>query len=109
LTQSAGPTDEIWPAFTERRTFREAWVYTSKGNEAGARNVIERTKDPFPERTALERAVFRHADRGALRTMVQDFGVDYIVVSKKDGAVNPRVYRLGRKVFSNGAVAVIAV
>lgn len=109
LTQSAGPTDEIWPAFTERRTFREAWVYTSKGNEAGARNVIERKKDPFPERTALERAVFRHADRGALRTMVQDFGVDYIVVSKKDGAVNPRVYRLGRKVFSNGAVAVIAV
>ena len=84
-TQSNAPTDEIWPAFTERRTLREAWVYTAKGNEIGASEVIARKKDPFPERTALERAVFGHADRRALRTMVRKYGVDYIVVSTRTG------------------------
>jgi hypothetical protein len=33
--------------------------------------------------------------------------VDYVVVSRKDGAVNPGVYRLGRLVYSNPAVDVI--
>jgi hypothetical protein len=29
------------------------------------------------------------------------------VISKKDGAVNPRVYRFGRLIYSNGALDVI--
>jgi hypothetical protein len=39
--------------------------------------------------------------------MVDKYGVTHIVVSKKDGAVSPRAYRLGRLVYSNGAVDVI--
>lgn len=106
-TQSFGPVDLTYPAFTERRTFREGWLYSPKGNEAGTLAVEERTKDPFPERHDLERAVFRHADRGALRTMIDRYGVSDIVVSRKSGAVNRRVYDLGTLVYSNGAVDVI--
>lgn len=108
-TRSLGPLDLTYPAFTEHRAFLEGWVFTTRANEIGARAVMNRQKDPFPERRALERAAIRHADRAALRTMIDDYGVTHIVVSKKDGVVNPGVYRLGRRVYSNGAIDVIQV
>jgi hypothetical protein len=106
-TEGVGPVDSDYPAFTEHRTFREGWDYTAKANEIGQREVFAGHEDPFPERTGLERAVFLRANPAALRTMVDKYGVTHIVVSKKDGAVSPRVYRLGRLVYSNGAVDVI--
>ncbi len=106
-TRGDAPIDEYFPAFSERRTFREAWMYTTKGNEAGPYDVYAGRVDPFPERTALENAVFRHGDRRALSTMMDDYDVTHLVISKQDGAVNPRVYRLGRRVYSNAAIDVI--
>jgi hypothetical protein len=108
-TSYLGPSDNDYPAFTERRTFREGWKYTVKANEIGQIDVQARRKDPFPGRTTLENAVFSRGDPAALRTMVDRFGVTHIVVSKKDGPVSPRLYRLGRLVFSNGALDVIQV
>jgi hypothetical protein len=102
-----GPIDSDYTAFAERRTFREAWSYTPRANAIGQRDVAAGRKDPFPKRTALERNLFVHADARAARIMERRFGVDYVVVSRKDGAVNPGVYRLGRLVYSNPAVDVI--
>jgi hypothetical protein len=53
--------------------------------------------------------VFARGDRESLRTMVDRYGVTDIVVSTKDGAVNRRLYRLGRLIYSNGAIDVIDV
>jgi hypothetical protein len=106
-TVRLGPVDGDYPAFTEHRTFREGWAYTARANQVGQRNTMALRIDPFPRRTALERAVYGHADRGALRQMIDDYGVTDIVVSRKDGRVNPRVYSLGRLIFRNGAVDVI--
>jgi hypothetical protein len=106
-TSYRGPSDNDYPAFTERRTFREGWKYTVKANEIGQIEVQDRRKDPFPGRTTLENAVFSRGDQAALGTMVERFGVTHIVVSRKDGAVDPRVYALGRRIYSNGAVDVI--
>lgn len=106
-TVRLGPSDGDYPAFSERRTLREQWAYTAKANELGQIDVAALRVDPFPERTALERAVYGRADPSALREMQDKYGVTHIVVSKKDGAVNPRLYSLGRLVFSNGAIDVI--
>jgi len=101
-----GPTDSDYTAFAERRTFREAWSYTPRANDIGQRDVAAGRKDPYPKRTALERNLFEHGDPRAARIMERRYGVGYVVVSK-DGPVNPRVYRLGRLVYSNAAVDVI--
>jgi hypothetical protein len=106
-TRDFGPSDATFPAFTEHRTFREAWGYTARANEIGEIDVFAGRKDPFPQRTALERNLFEHGDPRAARIMERRYGVDYVVVSKKDGAINPRVYRLGRLVYANPAVDVI--
>jgi hypothetical protein len=106
-TRGLGPSDDDYPAFTEHRTFREGWKFTSRANEIGQIEVQLGRKDPFPERTRLENAVYSRADREALRTMVEQYGVTHIVVSKKDGPVSPRVYPLGRLIYLNGAVDVI--
>jgi len=106
-TVRLGPIDSDYTAFAERRTFREGWGYTPRANEIGQRDVAAGRKDPFPKRTALERNLFEHADARAARIMERRFGVEYVVVSKKDGAVDAGVYRLGRLVFSNPAVDVI--
>jgi hypothetical protein len=108
-TRYLGSNDGVYPALTEHRTFREAWSYTARANELGQVEVGLGHIDPFPERTALEQAVFARADPESLRTMVDRYGVTDIVVSTKDGAVNRRLYRLGRLVYSNGAVDVIDV
>jgi len=106
-TVRLGPSDGDYPAFTERRTLREEWAFTAKANELGQIDVAALRVDPFPERTMLERAVYGRADRTALREMEERYGVTHIVVSKKDGPVTPRLYSLGRVVFSNGAIDVI--
>jgi preprotein translocase subunit Sec61beta len=106
-TVRLGPSDGDYPAFTEHRTLREQWVYTERANDIGQVDTAALRVDPFPERAALERALFERGDARAARIMARRYGVDYVVVSKKDGAVNPRVYRLGRLVYSNGAVDVI--
>jgi hypothetical protein len=102
-----GPIDSDYAAFAEHKTFREAWSYTPRANEIGQRDVAAGRLDPFPKRTALERNLFEHGDPRAARLMARRYGVDYVVVSKKDGAVDPRVYRLGRLVYSNPTVDVI--
>jgi hypothetical protein len=108
-TRRFAPPDGIYPALTEHPTFREGWVYTPRADEMGVVLVGVGKRDPFPERTALERAVFARGDPTALGEMVERYGVTHVVVSRKDGPVSPRLYRLGRLIYSNGAMDVVDV
>ena len=108
-TLPVAPFDVEYPAFTEHRTFREGWWYTQRAGDVGRSAVATGEKDPYPERTALENAVFTRGDANAMRVMAKRYGVTHIVVSKSDGPVSPLTYRLGRVVYSNSAVDVIEV
>jgi hypothetical protein len=101
--------DVYYSAFAERRTFLEGWFYTMKTLSRGPSYHLARRTSPFPQRLRLNDAVFRHGDRAALRTLVRDYGVRYLVVDRVHGGEPARVARLGRRVFSNAAVAIFAV
>lgn len=101
--------DVYYSAFGERRTFLEGWLYTMKTLSRGPYYKLARTNSPFPKRLQLNDAVFRHGDRQALRTLVRDYGVRYLVVDRVHGGEPERVAPLGKRVFSNAAVAIFAV
>ena len=99
-----------YSAFAERRVFLEGWLATPRAWKLGGEEVAVGRKMPFPRRLALNEAVFRRADRGALRTLARNHGVRYLVADRvRGGRVSPRLPRLARVVFSNDAVAVYAV
>jgi hypothetical protein len=101
--------DVYYSAFAERRTFLEGWAYTMKTLKRGPGYRLQRSNCPFPRRLRLNDAVFQRGDRKALRTIVRDYGVRYLVVDRVHGGEPARVASLGRRVFSNPAVAVFAV
>lgn len=99
-----------YSAFAERRVFLEGWLATPRAWKLGGEAVAVGRRIPFPRRLALNEAVFRRADRRALRTLARDYGVRYLVDDRvRGGAVSPRLGRLGRVVFSNSDVAIYAV
>jgi hypothetical protein len=101
--------DVYYSAFAERRTFLEGWAYTMKTLKHGPGYRLRRSNCPFSRRLRLNDAVFQRGDRKALRTIVRDYGVRYLVVDRVHGGDPARVASLGRRVFSNPAVAVFAV
>jgi hypothetical protein len=102
--------DVYYSAFAERRTFLEGWAYTMKTLKRGGFSPrLKRSNSPFPRRLRLNDAVFQRGDRKALETIVRDYGVRYLVVDRVHGGDPARVASLGRRVFSNPAVAVFAV
>jgi hypothetical protein len=101
--------DVYYSAFAERRTFLEGWAYTMRTLKHGPGYRPQRNDCPFPRRLRLNDAVFQRGDRKALGTIVRDYGVRYLVVDRVHGGDAARVASLGRRVFSNPAVAVFAV
>ena len=101
------PLRAEFPALAERRSFHEGWAYSRQGERFS--EVVAGRVLPYPERARLEELVFERADRRALRKLVEDYGVTYLVIDRGDGRVPRAVYRFGPLAFSNGAVDVIAL
>jgi hypothetical protein len=101
--------DCVYPAFTERRVmlscdYGSGAVYPALGD---LRNGEE--KHPYPERFALNEAIFR-GDPVALRRAMAKYGVDYLVVDRLhalgDMPLAP-IEQLGRTVYANRHLLVI--
>jgi hypothetical protein len=100
--------DLYYSAFAERRVFLEGWLYSIKEQRLGD-SVITGPNMPYPERLRLNDAVFQRGDRHALRTLVRDYGVRYLLVDLVHGGHSERVAALGRLVFSDSDVAIYVV
>ena len=100
--------DVYYSAFTERRTFLEGWAYGIETVRKGADYEPSRANTPYARRLRLNERVFVRGDLAALRTLVRDYGVRYLLVDR----THPRPLRLPpavRPVFANPGVAIYAV
>ncbi len=88
-------------AFAERRAMIEC-AYDGTSSIYGALG------DDL-SRLTVNGQIFGSADRAALRTAVTQYGVRYLLVDRVHGPVDERVLELGRVVFSNEALTVVAV
>lgn len=98
-----------YAAFGERRVFLGGWLYSSRTWEIGGAAVAHGRAVPFPDRLRLNNAVFVHADKNALRTLVRRYGVRYLLDDRQQGQASTRLRSLGRLVYSNPSVAIYAV
>jgi hypothetical protein len=98
-----------YSAFAERRIFLEGWAYTARANELGAEAVTYGGLVAFPDRLALNRAVFTRADPRALATMVRDYGVRYLLVDRIHGTASPALARLAQRVYQSPSLIVYRV
>lgn len=79
----ASPLEFIYSAFAERRVFLEGWGYSARSRELGYAE-ISAGANPFADRLLLNRAAFTGA-LGALQTLVEQYGVSYLVVDELNG------------------------
>ncbi len=103
------PAYMYYSAFTEREIFLEGWALTARANEIGAEAVTYHGRVPFPERLALNRAVFERADYRALRTMFERYGVRYLLVDRLHGTATGRLGAISRLIYSSPALAVYRI
>lgn len=103
------PTYFDYAAFAQRRVFLEGWLSTSTAWNTGSNTAGAGHRVPFPTRYRLNNAVFQRADRQALRVLVRDYGVRYLVNDRLQGTATTRLARLGHVAFENSAVTVYAV
>jgi hypothetical protein len=102
------PAFMYYSAFSERRVYLEGWIYTRRADELGYRAVLANRLAPFPGRRRLNDLVFQRGDRAALTALMRR-GVRFLVVDKARGGRPAVVRPLGREVYSNSAVEIIAV
>lgn len=103
------PTYVYYSAFAERRVFLEGWYYAPVSHALGSEAVITGRALPFPDRLALNEAVFRRGDRRALRILARRYGVRYLLVDAVHRGAAAKVRGLGRLVFANRALSVLEV
>lgn len=103
------PDDYYYTALGERRTFLEGWVYTQRAFDIGEGAVFAGRKVPFPKRLALNEAIFQHADRHALDTVVRRFHVRYLIVDRIHNWATPRLTHLAHPIFNNRDITIYAV
>jgi hypothetical protein len=103
------PTFVYYGAFAERRVFLQGWLFTATAWRLGGEDVREGRKVPFPERLRLNRAVFERGDADALRVLVEEHGVGFLVDDRLQGRSSPALAGLGRVVFRNPSVVVYDV
>ena len=77
--------------------------------EVGASSPGGRGKIPFPGRFRLNEALFVRGDREALKTMVERYGVRYLLRDRRNGHAHAQLASLGRLVYENPSVAIYAV
>jgi hypothetical protein len=112
---SAGPFEFDYAAFAERRVFLEGWGYsdaaaprTSSSHRFQA--LGSGLSNPFADRLTLNNAVFMQGDPDALRTMVTQYGVRYLLVDEINGEADiAALRRLGPTVYRTPDALVIAV
>jgi hypothetical protein len=98
-----------YSAFAERRVFLEGWLFTVAAWNILGEKALTSKRIPFPTRYRLNEAVFKRADANALRVLVRQYGVRYLVADKVQGTFTPALARLGRVAYNNPAVTVFAV
>lgn len=103
------PIFVAYSAFSERRVFLEGWYYTTRSWEVGASESLSSSIIPFPRRLRLNEAVFVRGDPNALRTLVDRFGVRYLVRDYRNGHGRADLGKLGKLVYRNPSVAIYAV
>lgn len=103
------PDDYYYTALTERRTFLEGWVYAQRAFDIGEADVFASRKVPFPQRLALNEAIFQQADRRAFNYVVRRWRVRYLIVDRVHNWATPWLAYLARRVLSNHDVVVYAV
>jgi hypothetical protein len=95
-------------ALAERRVFLEGWLYSRLTVNASYLAVASGRATPYADRQRLNDAAFE-GDAHALDVLATQYGVRYLVVDKLHAEPRARAGLLGRLVFSNEAVDVIAV
>jgi hypothetical protein len=103
------PVYVYYSAFAERRVFLEGWLFSAASWNIVGQDALTSRKVPFPERLRLNRAVFERADAQALRVLVRNYGVRYLVDDRLQGKASPALGRLGRMAYMNPSVIVYAV
>lgn len=94
-------------AFAERRVFLEGWLYSRLTVRTTYLAVASGRDVPYADRKRLNDAAFR-GDPQALDVLTTRYGVRYLVVDKLHAEPAERL-NVGRLVFSNAAVDVIAL
>jgi hypothetical protein len=64
---------------------------------------------PFPQRLALNEAIFQQADRRAFNYVVRRWRVRYLIVDRVHNWATPWLAYLARRVFTNHDMVVYAV
>jgi hypothetical protein len=82
-----------------RRTVLEGWGYSSAAKWVSA-------PTPFPERLAVNDAVFTHPSAATIDRLRQRYGVSWLVADKSAGPVSSELARLALPRFSSGKVTV---
>jgi hypothetical protein len=103
------PDDYYYTAFGERRTFLEGWVYAQRAFDIGEAGVFAGRKVPFPQRLALNEAIFQQADRRAFAYVVGRWHVRYLFVDRVHNWATPWLGYLALPVFCSRDAIVYAV
>ena len=103
------PDDYYYTALGERRTFLEGWVYAQRAFDIGESDVFAGHKVPFPQRLALNEAIFQQADRRAYEYVVRRWHVRYLLVDRVHNWATPWLGYLAQRVFCNSDVVIYAV
>jgi hypothetical protein len=82
-----------------RRTVLEGWGYTSAAKTAAA-------PSPFPERLAVNDAVFTHPSTTTIKRLRQRYGATWLVADTSAGPVSPQLARFAVPRFSSGEITV---
>jgi hypothetical protein len=106
---SRTPNDYYYTALGERRTFLEGWVYAQRAFDIGESDVFAGHKVPFPQRLALNEAIFQQADRRAYEYVVRRWHVRYLLVDRVHNWATPWLGYLAQRVFCNSDVVIYAV
>jgi hypothetical protein len=82
-----------------RRTVMEGWGYTS-----AAKSLTAQT--PFPERLAVNDAVFTDPSAGTIDRLRSEYGASWLVADKSAGPVSSNLARFAAAKFTKGAITV---
>ncbi|MHB8184888.1 MAG: hypothetical protein ACYDDU_02170 [Dermatophilaceae bacterium] len=82
-----------------RRTVLEGWGYTSAAKSASA-------PSPFPQRLAINDAVFTHPSTTTINRLRQRYGATWLVADTSAGPVSPQLARFAVPRFTSGEITV---
>jgi hypothetical protein len=103
------PDDYYYTALSQRRTFLEGWVYAQRAFDIGEADVFAGRKVPFPQRLALNEAIFQQADRRAFDYVVHRWHVRYLIVDRVHNWATPWLGYLAQPTFCNRDVIIYSV